>query len=96
VAWIAVCDQIKNADIFLVIGTSLSVAPASHLIDYAHPSIPKFFINTEYVSIPDDMEFINAKSNGWNRCFYRQSYRIDFISIISSTIGGHSRKLSFV
>jgi len=58
----AVYDQIKNADIFLVIGTSLSVAPASRLINHAHPSIPKFFINTEYVSIPDDMEFINAKA----------------------------------
>jgi len=54
--------HIENADILLVVGTSLSVAPASRLIDHAHIDIPKFFINPEYVSIPDDIEFINAKA----------------------------------
>lgn len=42
-------DIIKQADIFVVIGTSLVVYPACNLIDYAHPEVPKFVID------PDDM-----------------------------------------
>jgi len=57
-----VYEQIKSADIFLVIGTSLIVSPASYLINYAHAEIPKFFINPEDVSIPADMEYIKAKA----------------------------------
>lgn len=36
---------IREADIFVVIGTSLAVYPAAGLIDYAHREIPKFVIN---------------------------------------------------
>lgn len=36
---------IREADIFVVIGTSLVVYPAAGLIDYAHREIPKFVIN---------------------------------------------------
>lgn len=36
---------IREADIFLVIGTSLTVSPASELIRYPHKSIPKFIID---------------------------------------------------
>lgn len=36
---------IREADIFVVIGTSLVVYPAAGLIDYAHREIPKYVIN---------------------------------------------------
>lgn len=36
---------VREADIFLVIGTSLTVQPAASLVRYAHPEIPKFIIN---------------------------------------------------
>ena len=34
-----------EADIFLVIGTSLTVQPAASLVRYAHSEVPKFIIN---------------------------------------------------
>ena len=36
---------IQEADIFVVIGTSLTVSPASDLIRYPHKSVPKFIID---------------------------------------------------
>ena len=45
-------EIVKNADIFVVIGTSLTVHPAAELIRYAHPAIPKFIINPNEVDIP--------------------------------------------
>ena len=42
---------VGNADIFVVVGTSLLVYPANNLILYAHKEIPKFVIN------PDDMPY---------------------------------------
>lgn len=41
---------IKSADIFVVIGTSLTVAPASELIRYPHKSVPKFVIDPNLIS----------------------------------------------
>ncbi len=38
-------QQVLNADIFLIIGTSLEVYPAAGLLDYAPESIPKYFID---------------------------------------------------
>jgi len=58
----AVCKLIQDADIFLVIGTSLTVSPAANLIYHAHPEVPKFFINPEEVSIPSGIEYIKAKA----------------------------------
>ena len=43
-------EQVRNADIFVVIGTSLVVYPAAGLVNYAHPEIPKFLID------PGDMK----------------------------------------
>ena len=36
---------VENADIFVVIGTSLVVYPAAGLVNYAHHEIPKFLID---------------------------------------------------
>ena len=41
---------VKQADIFVVIGTSLVVYPAAGLVNYAHREIPKFLID------PNDMK----------------------------------------
>ncbi len=41
---------IENADIFVVIGTSLVVYPAAGLVNYAHHEVPKFLID------PGDMQ----------------------------------------
>lgn len=35
----------KNADILIIIGTSLTVYPAASFLQYAHPEIPKFLID---------------------------------------------------
>ena len=43
-------EQVRNADIFVVIGTSLVVYPAAGLVNYAHPEVPKFLID------PGDMQ----------------------------------------
>lgn len=37
--------MVSEADIFVVIGTSLTVQPAASLLRYAHPEVPKFIIN---------------------------------------------------
>ena len=36
---------VHDADIFLIIGTSLAVYPAAGLIDFANPQIPKFIVD---------------------------------------------------
>lgn len=38
-------ELVKNADVFVVVGTSLAVYPAANLIKYAHKEVPKFVIN---------------------------------------------------
>ncbi|MDR0793576.1 MAG: NAD-dependent deacylase [Chitinophagaceae bacterium] len=38
-------DAVKNADIFVVVGTSLAVYPAAGLIHYAPAYIPKFIVD---------------------------------------------------
>lgn len=45
-------EIIKDADIFVVIGTSLTVTPASELIRYPHRSVPKFLIDPNPISDP--------------------------------------------
>lgn len=43
----------KNADIFVVIGTSLQVYPAAGLIDFIQPEIPLFYIDLKPAKIPN-------------------------------------------
>ena len=43
-------NLVENADIFVVIGTSLVVYPAAGLVNYAHHEVPKFLID------PGDMQ----------------------------------------
>lgn len=48
-------EIVRNADIFVVIGTSLTVYPAASLIRYAHPEIPRFIVNPSDISDKDDI-----------------------------------------
>lgn len=43
---------VKNADIFLVIGTSLKVYPANQLVKYPHHEVPRFIIDPDKVNVP--------------------------------------------
>ncbi|CAN5672473.1 NAD-dependent deacylase [soil metagenome] len=51
---------VSQADIFLVIGTSLQVYPAAGLTQYAPPHSQKYYIDPKAVSISGDFEVISA------------------------------------
>lgn len=53
---------VKNADIFLVIGTSLKVYPAAGLIGYAHREVPKFVIDPGEMDSCVELGFIHYKT----------------------------------
>ncbi len=57
-------DWIKEADIFVVIGTSLTVHPAANLIYYAHAEIPKFTIDPNDLSdkLPEGITHIKENA----------------------------------
>ncbi len=45
-------DWVAQADIFVIVGTSLNVYPAAGLIAYARPEVPIFLIDPQDVSVP--------------------------------------------
>ena len=51
---------VRNADVFVVVGTSLVVYPAAGLVNYAHADIPKFIIDKKipYTSNHHSIRFI--------------------------------------
>ena len=55
---------VKNADIFIVIGTSLVVYPAAGLVGYAHPEVPKYLIDPSEMEghMPLGFKHIRAKA----------------------------------
>jgi NAD-dependent deacetylase len=57
-------DFVEQADIFVVIGSSLVVYPAAGLIDYVSPGVPIFVIDPQEVSAPNhrDITFIKEKA----------------------------------
>ena len=54
-------DYVREADIFAVIGTSLSVYPAAGLTRYAHGSVPKYVVDPNLAIIPTG--FTHIKDN---------------------------------
>lgn len=48
-------EIVKSADIFVVVGTSLKVFPASRIIRYVRSNIPRFIINPD-VSVTADLD----------------------------------------
>lgn len=53
---------VKDADIFLVIGSSLKVFPASQLVDYAHSEVPRFIIDPNEINVPTGYIHIKEKA----------------------------------
>lgn len=43
---------VRNADLFLIVGTSLVVYPAAGLVNYAPPFLPKFIVDKKIPYIP--------------------------------------------
>lgn len=63
--------EIEDADILIVIGTSLQVYPAAGLIHYAKPGAQKFIIDpdVQQLSVPSGFTFINLPaSQGMKEC----------------------------
>lgn len=56
---------VQNADIFIVVGTSLNVYPAAGLLHIAHPSAQKYLIDPNPVAVGDvsNLEIIKAKAS---------------------------------
>ena len=54
-------DYVKEADIFVVIGTSLTVHPAANLVEYAHPEVPKFIVDPNSKEVPNG--FVHIKES---------------------------------
>ena len=53
---------VRNADVFVVIGTSLEVYPANGLIAYAHAEVPKFVIDPGEMSKCEQLGFEHIQS----------------------------------
>lgn len=51
---------VREADIFLIIGTSLTVQPAASLVRYAHSEVPKFIINPDEAYNPYDDDLLEG------------------------------------
>lgn len=56
-------DYVKEADIFVVIGTSLEVNPAATLINYPHPEVPYCVIDPTDLSNKISNRFIQIKKD---------------------------------
>lgn len=54
-------DIVRNADIFVVIGTSLAINTAYHLVSYAHKEIPKYVIDPNIVENLEYLGFTHIK-----------------------------------
>lgn len=49
-----------EADIFVVIGTSMNVYPAAALLRYVHPGVPVYYIDPNPATVPDYVNVIRA------------------------------------
>jgi NAD-dependent deacetylase len=55
-------ETVGEADILVVIGTSMQVYPAAGLIRYARKSIPAYLIDPNPVNVPSGVQFIREKA----------------------------------
>lgn len=64
-------DLVKQADIFLIVGTSLNVYPAAGLISYVKRGTPIFLVDPKPVSVPHylDVRIIAKKASEGVACF---------------------------
>ena len=59
-------EIVSNADVFVVVGTSLMVYPANNLILYAHKEIPKFVIDPNDVPKCEVLGYTHIKESASN------------------------------
>ena len=58
-------DIARQADIFVIIGTSLAVYPAAALYSYVRPGVPVYYIDPNPSNVPDGVTVIrDTASNG--------------------------------
>lgn len=69
-------DKAKGVDLFIVVGTSLKVAPISTVLDWFDESIPRVLCNCETVGVRFDLQLLGhcdeifrylLKALGWER-----------------------------
>lgn len=53
----------READIFVVIGTSLVVYPAASLLHYVRPGVPVYYIDPNPAAVPDNVTVIKDKAS---------------------------------
>lgn len=64
--------EVQRADIFLIIGTSLNVYPASGLIHYTQSNTPVFLIDPKDVNAGSRVHYIKAGASEGMKIFVRQ------------------------
>jgi NAD-dependent deacetylase len=64
--------KVQNADIMIIIGTSMNVYPAAGLIEYARPNIPIYIIDPNNVNYSGSKKiiFINEKASSGMKYLY--------------------------
>ena len=63
-------DKVQEADILIVIGTSLNVYPAAGLLHYARPSVPIYLIDPNPISAGERVEqFLKGASEGMKELY---------------------------
>jgi len=67
-------DYVSQADIFIVIGTSLVVYPAANLIRYAYKEVPRFVIDPNEIEACEALGFehIQASAGEGMKIMYKQ------------------------
>jgi len=61
-----------EADIFVVIGTSLNVYPAASLMHYVRPGVPVYYIDPNPARVPDSVHVIKATATEGMRILARE------------------------
>ncbi|MDE6043135.1 MAG: NAD-dependent deacylase [Muribaculaceae bacterium] len=54
---------VEQADIFVIIGTSLSVYPAASLLQYVRPGVPVYYIDPRPAAVPASVHVISAPAS---------------------------------
>lgn len=55
-------EMVSEADVFVVIGTTLQVYPAAALLRYVRPGVPVYYIDPNPADVPANVNVIRAKA----------------------------------
>lgn len=61
----------SQADVFVIIGTSLVVYPAAALLRYVRPGVPVYYIDPHPAAVPDNVTVIRATATEGMRQLYK-------------------------